>query len=75
MKGRVFLDRRLCLPEEWRHDAERRTQAKVPADVSLQTEPEQAMLEQATTVQRSGGQLAREPLAVTEGEKELITYD
>ena len=47
--GHVFLDRRLYLPEEWANDAERRTQAKVPADVSFQTEPEQAMamLEQA----------------------------
>ena len=48
-KGHVFLDRRLYLPEEWANDAERRTQAKVPADVSFQTKPEQAMamLEQA----------------------------
>jgi SRSO17 transposase len=42
-KGHVFLDRRLYLPEEWCHDAERRTQAKVPADVVFQTKPEQAM--------------------------------
>ena len=48
-KGHVFLDRRLYLPEEWCHDAERRAQAKVPEDVSFQTKPEQAMamLEQA----------------------------
>ena len=48
-KGHVFLDRRLYLPEEWCNDAERRTQAKVPADVVFQTKPEQAMamLEQA----------------------------
>jgi SRSO17 transposase len=48
-KGRVFLDRRLYLPEEWCQDAERRAQAKVPADVVLQTKPEQAraMLEHA----------------------------
>ena len=48
-KGHVFLDRRLYLPEEWCNDAERRTQAKVPEDVSFQTKPEQAMamLEQA----------------------------
>jgi len=39
----------LYLPEEWCNDAERRTQAKVPEDVSFQTKPEQAMamLEQA----------------------------
>jgi SRSO17 transposase len=48
-QGHVFLDRRLYLPEEWCNDAERRAQAKVPADVSFQTKPEQAMamLEQA----------------------------
>ena len=39
-KGHVFLDRRLYLPEEWCRDAERRAQAKVPADVVLQTKPE-----------------------------------
>ena len=42
-KGHVFLDRRLYLPEEWCNDAERREQAKVPADVVFQTKPEQAM--------------------------------
>lgn len=42
-KGHVFLDRRLYLPEEWCHDAERRTQAKVPEDVVCQSKPEQAM--------------------------------
>jgi SRSO17 transposase len=42
-KGHVFLDRRLYLPEEWCDDAERRKQAKVPADVVFQTKPEQAM--------------------------------
>ena len=42
-KGHVFLDRRLYLPEEWCNDAERRAQAKVPADVVFQTKPEQAM--------------------------------
>jgi len=47
-KGHVFLDRRLYLPAEWCDDAERRAQAKVPADVVFQTKPEQAlaMLEQ-----------------------------
>ena len=43
VKGHVFLDRRLYLPEEWCNDAERRAQAKVPADVIFQTKPEQAM--------------------------------
>lgn len=42
LKGHVFLDRRLRPPEEWRDDAERRAQAKVPAEVVFQTKPEQA---------------------------------
>ena len=42
-KGHVFLDRRLYLPAEWCNDAERRAQAKAPADVVFQTKPEQAM--------------------------------
>jgi SRSO17 transposase len=43
-KGHVFLDRRLYLPEEeWCNDLGRREQAKVPADVTFQTKPEQAM--------------------------------
>jgi len=43
-KGHVFLDRRLYLPEEWCRDAERREQAKVPAEVVFRTKPEQAMV-------------------------------
>jgi SRSO17 transposase len=43
VKGHVFLDRRLYLPEEWCNDHERRAQAKVPADVVFQTKPEQAL--------------------------------
>jgi SRSO17 transposase len=43
-KGHVFLDRRLYLPAEWCSDAERRAQAKVPADVVFQTKPEQALV-------------------------------
>ena len=48
-KGHVLLDRRLYLPEAWCNDAERREQAKVPAEVVFQTKPAQAMamLEQA----------------------------
>ncbi len=43
VKGHVFLDRRLYLPEEWCNDPERRAQAKVPADVVFQTKPAQAL--------------------------------
>jgi SRSO17 transposase len=43
LKGHVFLDRRLYLPEDWCRDGERRTQAKVPAEVVFQTKPEQAI--------------------------------
>jgi SRSO17 transposase len=43
VKGHVFLDRRLYLPEEWCHDADRRAAAKVPTDVVFQTKPEQAL--------------------------------
>lgn len=48
-RGHVFLDRRLFLPEEWCDDADRRTHAKIPKEVSCQTKPEQAgeMLEHA----------------------------
>jgi SRSO17 transposase len=42
-QGHVLLDRRLYLPEAWSNDAERRAQAKVPADVVFQTKPEQAL--------------------------------
>lgn len=49
VKGHVFLDRRLYLPEEWCDDPERRAQAKVPEEVVFQTKPQQAiaMLEHA----------------------------
>jgi len=43
LKGHVFLNRRSYLPEEWCDDAERRAQAKAPAEVVFQTKPEQAM--------------------------------
>jgi SRSO17 transposase len=43
LKGHVFLDRRLYLPEDWCQDTERRTQAKVPAQVVFQTKPGQAL--------------------------------
>jgi SRSO17 transposase len=42
-KGHMFLDRRLYLPKEWCNDLERREKAKIPADVTFQTKPEQAM--------------------------------
>jgi SRSO17 transposase len=41
--GHVFLDRRLYLPEAWCVDPDRRQKAKVPADVTFQTKPEQAI--------------------------------
>lgn len=49
VRGRVFLDRRLFLPEAWCGDRARRASAKVPEDVPFQTKPEQAraMLEHA----------------------------
>jgi SRSO17 transposase len=48
-RGHVFLDRRLFLPEAWCFDRARRARAKVPKEVTFQTEPEQAraMLEHA----------------------------
>jgi len=49
VRGHVFLDRRLFLPEVWCWDRVRRASAKVPEDVPFQTKPEQAraMLEHA----------------------------
>lgn len=49
VRGHVFLDRRLYLPEEWCTAPGRRTKAKVPETVPFQTKPEQAvaMLQQA----------------------------
>jgi len=41
--GRVFLDRRLYLPEEWCSDRERREQACVSEEVVFQTKPQQAV--------------------------------
>lgn len=41
--GHAFLDRRLYLPEEWCHDAERRERAGIPEDVTFQTKPDLAM--------------------------------
>ena len=48
-QGHTFLDRRLYLPEDWCADPKRRAKAQVPADVTFQTKPEQAiaMLEHA----------------------------
>jgi len=47
--GHVFLDRRLYLPQNWCADAERRTRAKVPEDITCQTKDQlaRAMLEYA----------------------------
>jgi SRSO17 transposase len=41
--GHVFLDRRLYLPEEWCADSERRAEAKVPAHITFQSKPQQAL--------------------------------
>ena len=47
--GNVFLDRRLFLPREWCADHKRRAEAKVPAQITFQSKPQQAleMLEHA----------------------------
>lgn len=47
--GPVLLDRALYLPKSWTEDAERRTAAGVPAQVTAQTKPTlgQALLERA----------------------------
>jgi len=37
VKGRAFLDRELYLPKDWAADAERRTEAAVPAEITFQT--------------------------------------
>jgi SRSO17 transposase len=49
VRGHVFLDRRVYLPEAWSHNAEWRRRAHIPATVRFQTKPEQAraMLEHA----------------------------
>ena len=41
--GHVFLDRRLFLPKEWCADSKRRAEAKVPAQITLQSKPQQAL--------------------------------
>ena len=47
--GRALIDRALYLPKEWAGDAERRRQARIPADILFTTKPKQglAMLERA----------------------------
>jgi SRSO17 transposase len=42
-RGNCFQDRNLYLPKQWCNDPGRREQAKVPADETFQTKPEQAM--------------------------------
>lgn len=41
--GHVFLDRRLYLPQDWCADSTRRAEAKVPADITFQSKPQQAL--------------------------------
>ncbi len=43
VKGHTFMDRRLFLPEEWAHDADRRAEAGVPDGVIFRTKPELAL--------------------------------
>lgn len=38
-KGHALIDRELYLPREWAEDAARRTEAKIPEDVSFATKP------------------------------------
>jgi SRSO17 transposase len=48
-KGHTLIEREVYLPKEWAMDSERRTTAKVPADLQFATKPELArqMLERA----------------------------
>jgi SRSO17 transposase len=47
--GHALIDRALYLPKEWAEDADRRREARVPADITFTTKPKQglAMLERA----------------------------
>lgn len=56
-RGPVFLDRRLSLPEEWAEAATRRTEARVPKAITVQTKPVlgRAMLAHAFELGVRGG--------------------
>jgi len=47
--GHALIDRALYLPKDWAEDADRRREARVPADIAFTTKPKQglAMLERA----------------------------
>jgi len=42
--GHALLDRALYLPREWAEDADRRREARIPAEIALTTKPKQGLL-------------------------------